>query len=249
MNQIRICTECRSKIPMESKICPHCGHKKNSISALKTWGTIAIIVMVVALILYKFQNKSQELKDFSLPIEAVSFSTDLSIHKAEEIEPIKGGTYEIGKGVQAGEYIVINSDNSYPGFFELRKTNSDKFEDIIGNGTVYNYSIITVSDGQVLELNNIDMYPFNSVTFSEPTDGIYKPGMYKVGVNIKAGSYKIIPTDMYSTYTIVKDSTYNSDNILETNYIDRATYINLKDNQYIIIEDAVISSKLYTSAL
>lgn len=244
MNQIRVCIACRTKIPMEAKICPNCGHKKNSTSALKTWGTIAIIVMVVALILYKFQNKSQEHKDFSLPIEAVSFSTDQLIHKAEGIEPINGGTYEIGKGVQAGEYIVVNSDNSYPGFFQLRKTNSDKPEDIIGSRSVYNYSMITVSDGQVIELSHVDMYPFNSVTFSEPTDGIYKPGMYKVGVNIKAGSYKIIPTERYSTYTIVKDSTYSRDNILETEYIDRATYINLKDNQYIIIEDAVISSKL-----
>lgn len=244
MNQIRVCEACRSKIPMEAKICPNCGHEKNSISPLRTWGTIFIMVMLVALVLYKVQNKSQEYRGFSLPIEAVSFSESQTIQKAEGVNPIKGGTYEIGKGVQAGEYIIINSDNSYPGFFELKKTNSDKFEDIIGNGSVYNYSMITVSEGQVLELNNVDMCPFNSVAFSEPTDGIYKPGMYKVGANIKAGSYKIIPSDINSNYKIVKDSTYSPDNILETDYIDKATYINLKDNQYIIIEDAVISSKL-----
>lgn len=244
MNQIRVCEACRSKIPMEAKICPNCGHKKNSASPLRTWGTIVIMVMVVALVLYKVQNKNEEYRGFSLPIEAVSFSTTQSISKIEGVNSIKGGTYEIGKGVQAGEYIVINSDNSYPGFFELRKTNSDKFEDIIGNGTVYNYSIITVSDGQVLEISNVDMYPFNSVTFSKPTDGIYKAGMYKVGVNIKAGSYKIIPADINSNYRILKDSTHNQDSILETDYIDGATYINLKDNQYIIIEDAVISNNL-----
>lgn len=244
MNQIRVCTACRSKIPLKAKICPHCGHKKNSASALITWGTVIILIIIIGIGLYKNENTNEEYRGFSLPIEAVSFSENQTIQKTAGINPIKGGTYEIGKGVQAGEYIVINSDNSYPGFFELKKTNSDKFEDIIGNGAVYNYSMITVSDGQVLELNNIDMYPFNSVTFSEPTDGIYKPGMYKVGANIKAGSYKIIPADINSNYEIVKDSTYSRDNILETNYIDRATYINLKDNQYIIIEDAVISSNL-----
>lgn len=99
---------------------------------------------------------------------------------------------------------------------------------------------ITVDDAPTIETTT----PINTaVAFMKvPEEDIYDDGAYKVGVDIPAGEYIIIPNIATSTYFRVS----NSDNdILANGFSDSSYYITVENGQYFMIDDgfAIPASK------
>ena len=69
----------------------------------------------------------------------------------------KAGMYKVGKDIPAGEYVII----SYSGYMQVSKDSTGSFNSIICNDNIENRTIITVKEGQYLELTEGKIYPID----------------------------------------------------------------------------------------
>lgn len=148
----------------------------------------------------------------------------------------KKSQYKIGTDIPAGEYVLI-ADSSFPAYFALTCDSSGSFSSIITNDNFNTRSIVTVSDGQYLQLERCDLYPFDEAPAVEAIDGAYPEGTYKVGADIPAGEYKVIPSSHNMAYVEVSsDSTHHS--ILSNDCPKGEKYQTVQNGQYIKISRA-----------
>ena len=98
----------------------------------------------------------------------------------------------MGVDIPAGEYIVLNTGSRRNGYFSV--TSDANGDDILFNDNFQYNSIITISDGEYLELSASTAYPFDEWCSQNTIDTTQYGCMLKVGVNIPAGEYKIEAT-------------------------------------------------------
>lgn len=67
----------------------------------------------------------------------------------------------------------------------------------------------------------------------------YKPGMYKVGVDISAGVYRVDALDGDGYFSVCSDSSGKSSSILFNDIFDSYVYILLEDGQYLTLSRSV----------
>lgn len=123
---------------------------------------------------------------------------------APKVSSYGPGVLKVGTDIPAGEYIVINSSGR-SGYFSV---NSDaNGDDILFNDNFEYNSIITVNDGEYLELSSALAYPFDEWCSQNTLDTTKEGSMYKVGVNLPAGEYRLDATaDRGGYYCIYPDS-------------------------------------------
>lgn len=79
-------------------------------------------------------------------------------------------------------------------------------------------------------------------SFANPSDYLYpdiefyEPDMYKVGTDIEAGEYYIVPIDDFEEVYFSVTSDSNGDDILENSFQLGAQYITVEDGQYFSVE-------------
>lgn len=164
---------------------------------------------------------------------------------AEGHRVIEAGTYKIGEDIPAGEYyFVVTKDADNGGIVEVSANGS--FDDItqISCSEFIGASLyLTVFDNQYLHF--IDCTAVQSKKTEIGRDAkLYEEGMYKVGQDIRPGKYDIYPMNGKNTYfgiyVIYKDSLHNEESIVDMEYFDEASYVEIEEGQYLIIEDAYI---------
>lgn len=145
------------------------------------------------------------------------------------------GQYKIGTDMDAGEYVLLAEDGD--GFFNV---NSDaNGNDIIFNGGFGVNTIITVNDGEFVELRRCiavkydDFYPENSIKTEQ--EGI----MVKIGNEIAEGEYRVEGEDGF--YSIYNDS--RQTDIIANGSIDGSGYINVSTGQYLELRRCRIAEK------
>ena len=134
----------------------------------------------------------------------------MSTAYASEDDPFEGmrtyyeGPYKVGRDFIAGEYVLPNTSD-YSGYFAISSDANGR--DTITNGLFEVNSIITVYDGEYLELSRCiaiessDFY--SSYTIKTDREGT----MLKVGYDIMPGEYKLIAaSDTSGYYSIYNDS-------------------------------------------
>ncbi len=156
---------------------------------------------------------------------------------------IKSGTYKVGTDIPAGEYLVFADET---GYIESAKDSTGNLESIIFNDNLDDsHSFVTLRDGEYFKLQGAYMYPVDKAPSVIPEDGEYDDGMYRVGVDIPAGEYKVIldsDTDM-GYYEVSKDSTHQLDSIITNENVQADTYLTLSDGQYVKLQDVEIRTK------
>ncbi|WP_291568904.1 MULTISPECIES: hypothetical protein [unclassified Clostridium] len=83
----------------------------------------------------------------------------------------------------------------------------------------------------ILNISDVEMYPFDKAPSLKPEDRVYKDGMYKVGVHIPAGEYKVVPSNDMAYIEVIKDSTGILDSIITNDNLDAEKYITIEDGQ------------------
>ena len=242
---MKICKTCGENIQKHTRICPNCGSKVNNSAVKKIVFTILGIVVLVTLGILFGDRSSDKLEGFTLPIDAVSIENPQEITNESPVvkdeTSIKQGKYKIGQDIPAGEYIIFQNELNYLGYLEISKDNSGNVESILSSFNIFKNRIITLNADQYLSLEDASMYEFDKSPSIKPSNGIYKNGMYKVGVHIPAGKYKVIPYSDLSYYAIYKDSSGQMDSIINNETIDNPIYINISDGQYLELQDALIN--------
>ncbi len=161
----------------------------------------------------------------------------LSTAFAGDDDPFEGmrtyyeGQYRVGRDFIAGEYVLLNTSD-YSGYFAISSDANGR--DTIANGLFEVNSIITVYDGEYLELSrciaiaSTDFY--SSYTIKTDRDGT----MLKVGYDILPGEYKLIAVSgTYGYYSIYNDSRQTK--IVDNNLFKNSAWITVKYGQYIVL--------------
>lgn len=155
-----------------------------------------------------------------------------TIIPAPTTETYYASMYHVGTDMPAGEYILF-ADNGY-GYFEVAKDATGKVESIIANNNFTYNTIVTVKKGQYLQMNSAYAVPFSKVASLDTS----KSGMFKVGVHISAGKYKIVADGNYGYVEICKDSSHDLNSISSNDNFDGTKYIEVKNGQYVLLSNA-----------
>jgi hypothetical protein len=157
------------------------------------------------------------------------------------------GLCKVGRDIPAGEYfLLMNTDENLDmAFYKISGTSIDLF---MGSGYFTFFTIVTLEDGDTFELTNAKMCLFEDflAAFSNPLqmglmeDGSYIPGMYKAGVTLPAGDYRLEPASGSGYMEILQDTRPTVDSIIENENFSSNLYITLKEGQYLYVSDALI---------
>ena len=155
----------------------------------------------------------------------------------------KSGVYKLGRDIPLGEYIVRKtSNNAYAGMSFKQSTDpyvqnvaSDlpTFIDVPRYYTFTQSGYVHITDCELVKATD------SQKIMEANSDGTYSPAMYKVGKDIKAGSYQLTPAANLGTakpyYEICTNSTDSASSTKESGYFDKATNVTVKDGEYILI--------------
>lgn len=137
------------------------------------------------------------------------------------------GSYRVGEDIPAGEYKMIASGSSYYCVYpDLTKS------DILQNGNFTTVSYVTLADGQLFELNRGSCVPVSSASATTTIQG---SGIYKVGLDLSAGQYKLTQNEGSLAYYAVLSTVDATvwDNIVDNDNFENSSYVEVHDGQYL----------------
>lgn len=164
-------------------------------------------------------------------------------------DPFKGmltygeGQYKVGRDFIAGEYVLLNTSN-YSGYFAITKDANGK--DIYANDLFETNSIITVQDGEYLELSNciaIDAVGFyGSYTIkTENNTGVMLKVGYGYGYDIQPGEYKVTAAKSgRSGYYCIYNNSRHKD-IVANDLFSTSAYVEVRAGQYLILSNCYLN--------
>lgn len=145
------------------------------------------------------------------------------------------GQYKVGVDLPAGEYVAIASD-SFGYFCVSSDPNKD---DILFNDIFETNSILTVNDGEYLELDDcvaVGAEEFYSVyTIKTDKTGV----MLKVGYDIEPGEYQLEAIVGETGYYCVFSNSRQED-IITNDLFDGTTYVTVSEGQYLVLDDCYL---------
>lgn len=155
--------------------------------------------------------------------------------KTSDAKTYKDGTYQVGKDIPAGTY-YIEATSQYGGYFAVTKDKSGATKSIIENDTFATHTFIKVTSGQYVTLTRAKMVAAkNAPEFKTDKNGYYDEGSYRVGTDIPAGKYKLVPTSKTESghYATRSKINHSSDTILETDTFAQSITITVEDGQFL----------------
>ena len=154
----------------------------------------------------------------------------------DELEQYDAGMYKVGTDIPAGEYIL---DPSAMAYYQVASDSTGALESIVSNDNFSGTRYITVSDGQYLTLTSCTAYPASYVSEGKVKNDNLSGGMYKVGVDIEAGEYKVTPEgDGY--YEVDSSSAGTLDAIVANENFSSDVYVTVADGQYLKLSGATL---------
>lgn len=169
---------------------------------------------------------------YEVTTEAIEETAPTTVEVTEPpIQYYGSGTYKVGEDIPAGEYIVL-SNTGDGGYYSV---NADpNGDDILFNDSFDYNGIITISDGEYLELSRSCIYNLDEwlTQNSIPLD---KSGiMLKVGVMLPPGEYKLLADNNDGGYYCIYSDSRQSDIIANDNF-EGQSYVNVSDGQYLVL--------------
>lgn len=154
----------------------------------------------------------------------------------DELEQYADGMYKVGADIPAGEYIL---DPSATAYYQVASDSAGTLESIVSNDNFSGTRYITVSDGQYLTLTSCTAYPASYVSEGKVKNDNLSGGMYKVGVDIEAGEYKVTP-DGDGYYEVDSSSVGTLDSIVANENFSSDVYVTVSDGQYLKLSRATL---------
>lgn len=246
------CINCGTKLKDEAKFCDACGTKQsslinkvfeeydiNDIPIKRTnisQNQIKHISIVIAIIVVLIISIGNMFTDDSKDNDYNSKTTT-----TKKIEKYPSGSYKVGTDIPAGEYILFCE-----GTIALFRISSNSNTDDLISIDTFNYnSIISISDGQNLDLNFCYAIPI----FKNPTIKTDGEGMFKIGLHLQPGKYTLKTTGKFgSYYQIYNSSLQGSEKLISESRFNGETNINVSDGQYLKLNGCKILNEYESSS-
>ena len=163
-------------------------------------------------------------------------ATPATLSTTNDVTMYYEGQYKIGNDMPKGEYVLVAGE--YGGYFCV--SSDANGDDIICNDNFDINSIVTVKEGEYLELSRCIAVPAEEF-YTEHAIPKGKSGvMYKVGVDLEPGEYKVkAVTGDSGYYCIYNDSRH--DDIVANDNFEGSSYVKVKKGQYLILSGCLIS--------
>jgi hypothetical protein len=148
------------------------------------------------------------------------------------------GTYEVGKDIPAGEYVIITNSKEYS-MFQISTDSSLSVDSTVAMDLFKNRTIVTVNEGEFLDITIGTLYPINEAP-AVPSTGILPEGTYKVGLDLPAGQYTLNSTNSsyQGYYEVNSNSRHTFDGIIRNDQFTGTVTVTVSDGQYLILSFA-----------
>lgn len=190
----------------------------------------------------QWQTKIQEIEQQIAAAKAAKEAEEAAKKAAEEAERQRketlannrysAGMYKVGTDIPAGEYVLVGS-----GYFSIDKDSSGQLSSIIANDNFSGNSIVSVSDGQYLTVRNAVFYDINL----NPDVSTSGEGMFKVGLHIPAGEYKLVATRSLGYCEVSSSSKHTIGSIVSNDNFSGEKYITVRNGQYLKLSGCKIN--------
>lgn len=144
------------------------------------------------------------------------------------------GHYLVGTDIPAGEYVLFMDSSAAWAYYSVSEDSNENY--IITNDIFFSNRIITVDNNQYFLLRGCHAVPLQLVDeLNTSTEGVFK-----VGVHLPAGRYRVAPTnnDNIGTYRIYSDS--HCKNVDSIEFFETEVYVTVQKGQYLYLENAHI---------
>jgi len=201
------------------------------LTALVIFIMIGIVVMVEAVEYKSRQREKMNLSNYSAP---VTYYDDGNVSLDFEDQEL----LEVGKDFPADEY-YFSSNDTYGGGVVVWDS---KIEDVLCVADVNNSLYLTLKEGQFLMSVNCDMYRLEK-SFKE-NDPFACPGMFKVGFDLEAGTYNVVPYGNAGQpcVRVHKKSVYDMDSFLG-NFLPENGKIKVKKGDYLELDNCILEQE------
>ena len=160
------------------------------------------------------------------------------------IKTYPAGMYKVGSDIPSGDYVLLPNVAGDLASFEITSSPDRKQDSIISNDNFSGRELISISDGQYLNVSDAAIYKLSEAPAVNKSAKQFADGMYCVGTDIPAGDYKVVPTDSISGYyEITSDNSHKFENMIGNQIVDHELYLTLENGQYIKLERAKLVVK------
>ncbi len=176
--------------------------------------------------------------DDAQPEQAIETIEEQPIQKVDQDykNMYQSGMHKVGQDIPPGEYVLFADDDG--GYFSINSTSKGTLDDIVSNDNFETNSIIVIKPGQYLELTDAFAVPIDEVKELD-TSG---EGMFKVGLHISSGEYKLSAIqDESGYYAVYSTAEHSLDDIVANDNFENSTYVTVSDGQYLLLNDCKIT--------
>lgn len=149
----------------------------------------------------------------------------------EEIQ----GSYLIGEDLDAGLYVVLPDESGswVEGDIasDMRWSSDSR---VIAGLSGVEYGVIEVEDGDYLHIDRGTAVPIAEAPEADPT----VDGIYRVGEEVPAGYYRVLPVDPNTNISITTYKSTRTTDIVYNEYADDQLYVDLQDGDYVKLYNA-----------
>lgn len=164
--------------------------------------------------------------------ETTSATTTPPTQKGSKENPYRAGMYKVGIDLPAGEYLFLSGSSTKAYVCASSDSNQD---DIIENENFSNSFFMTVEDGQYLEAKRCYFLNASDYTVRINEDGTFGDGMYRVGIDIPAGEYRLTAEEDRGYWCLYNNSNIPFD-IEDNDNFEGSAYVTVREGQYLIIK-------------
>lgn len=233
------CKACQKEIAKGVKKCIHCGKdQRNFIMRHKIISGILILLFIVIVT----ANNGEEGDKRDNQAAPTSGTTSTISEKATEKNTIKkygNGKYLVGKDIQSGLYKVKITDSVMKmGYIERAKDLNMELDSILANIILTGDGYVEIKNSDVaIKLQGVEIYPIDINTLKKDIKKEIHDGIYLVGFDIEAGTYKVQVTDTITGMGYVeraKNVSMGIDDIIANEIVQGQGYVNIKESDYAI---------------
>lgn len=161
--------------------------------------------------------------------------------KVSKTHPIfTEGMYKAGTDIPIGEYYLEAKDGK-TAYFCISDDSTGK--SIIENDNFEYHYFIEIEDGDYLELSRCTAVAVENIEIEFDSNNL-TAGMYRVGIDIPAGEYKLTQASDFSAYVCVYDNFSKNRDIITNDNFKNQKYITVKDGQILLLsrcEGSIVS--------
>lgn len=166
-----------------------------------------------------------------------SSTSQEQIVEEEEIEEVEDyfilndGMYKVGKDIDPGEYILLS--NGVSSYYQVSSDSTGSLESIISNDNFTANRYITLADGQYIQIKNGCILDPEEKNIDLDSEEMLNSGMYKVGLDIEPGEYKVKALGNMGYVEVANDSKGILNSVASNDNFEGEKYVTVKDGQYL----------------